>query len=285
MRIGVSVSSTGAQSEPALLLECVTAAEQAGFADVWLQERIAIAPDDDQSGGGRCLDPLATLAWLAGQTDQIGLGMSALILPYRPPLLTAKTVATIQELSGNRLSLGVGVGWMESEFRALGVPRSERGKRTDESLAFLKRCFEHDVMESHGQPFFFLPRPQRPPLYVGGAGDHALRRTVEFADGWMPMFQFWRNRPDTVTPEDLGAQISRLHEMADEAGRQEPLEVILGVAFDPEQPQETRDQMQQIREAGVTGLVTGAHFENFDDFQRILDFLGEHVLTLPHQSS
>ena len=119
MRIGVSVSSTGIQSEPSLLLAGVKAAEQAGFADIWMQERIAIAPDDSQSGGGRCLDPLATLAWLAGQTQQIGLGMSALILPYRPPLLTAKTVATLQELSGNRLRLGVGVGWMESEFRVL----------------------------------------------------------------------------------------------------------------------------------------------------------------------
>ena len=285
MRIGVSVSSTGIQSEPSLLLACVMAAEKAGFADIWMQERMAIAPDDSQSGGGRCLDPLAALAWLAGQTHQIGLGMSALILPYRPALLTAKTVATIQELSGNRLRLGVGVGWMESEFRALGVPRNERGKRTDESLAFLNRCFENDRMESHGQEFLFLPRPQRPPIYVGGAGDHALRRTVQFADGWMPMFQFWRNRPDTITPEELGAQITRLHEMAAEAGRPTPPEVVLGVAFDPKEPQQTVERMQLIREAGVNGLVTGAHFENLDDFRRILDFLDEHVLSLENGSA
>ena len=279
MRIGVSVSSTGIQSEPSLLLECAKAAERAGFSDIWMQERIAIAPEDAESGSGRCLDPLTALAWLAGQTNQIGLGMSALILPYRPPLLTAKTVATLQDLSGNRLSLGVGVGWMESEFRALGVPRSERGRRTDESLAFLKQSFEKDIMESHGQRFLFLPRPKRPPIYVGGAGDHALKRTVRFADGWMPMFQFWRNRPDTISPEELAPQIARLHEMAQEEGRSDAPEVILGVAFDPDEPQKASDQMQMIRNAGVNGLVTGSHFEDLSGFLRILEFLEEHVVS------
>ena len=278
MRVGVGVSSTGSQSIPSFLLECVLTAEKAGFADIWLQERIAIAPEDSQSGGGRCLDPLATLAWLAGQTTRIGLGMSALILPYRPPLITAKTVATLQDLSNNRVSLGVGVGWMESEFQALGVPRSERGKRTDESLEFFNTCFKDDVMVANGQSFLFLPRPKKPPVYVGGAGDHALRRTVAYAEGWMPMFQFWRKRPDTVEPEELGPEIARLHAMAAEAGRKDPLEVILGIAVDLDEPRQTADRMNLIREAGVTGVVTGAPFETIDGFRRILDFLGEHVL-------
>ena len=91
-----------------------------------------------------------------------------LILPYRPALPTAKAIATVQELSGGRLRLGVGVGWMEAEFRALGVPRARRGRDTDETLAFLKRCFEADVVRANEQDFLFLPRPPRPPIYVGG---------------------------------------------------------------------------------------------------------------------
>jgi len=278
MRIGVGISSTGPQSRPSVLLECARAIEGAGFADLWLQERIAIAPEDSQSGGGRCHDPLIDLAWLAGQTTRIGLGMSALILPYRPPLLTAKAVATIQELSGGRLRLGVGVGWMPSEFQALGVPRSERGRRTDESLRFLRDCFEDDVMEANGQKFMFLPRPERPPIYVGGgAGDHALRRTVQFADGWMPMFQFWKKRPDTVEPEELAPAAARLREMAEEAGRPPP-EIIVGLAFDPDAPEAVPECMALLREAGVTGLVVGTAWQEADEFRRHLEFLRKHVL-------
>jgi alkanesulfonate monooxygenase SsuD/methylene tetrahydromethanopterin reductase-like flavin-dependent oxidoreductase (luciferase family) len=151
----------GPQSQPGVLLECVRAAEQAGLADVWVQDHLAIPPDDAEGSGGRYLDPLTALAWLAGQVPRIGLGTGVLILPYRSALPTAKAIATLQELSAGRLCLGVGVGWMEAEFRALGVPRAQRGRRTDETLAFLHSCFADDVVHAHGQDFLFLPRPSR----------------------------------------------------------------------------------------------------------------------------
>src|SRR6059036_456207 len=145
MELGVAVRSMGPQSQPDVLLACVRAAEQAGLADVWVADHIAIPPDDAEGSGGRYLDPLATLAFLAGVTTRVGLGTGVLVVPYRPPLATAKWIATVQELSGGRLRLGVGIGWMAAEFRAVGVDQRRRGALTDETLTFLERCFAADV--------------------------------------------------------------------------------------------------------------------------------------------
>src|SRR5690606_15860910 len=113
---------------------------------------------------------LAVLAYFAALTSRIELGVSVLVLPYRPALPTAKWLATIQELCGGRLHLGVGPGWLESEFRALGVDARQRGRRCDETLDFIRACFDapDDVIEAHGQSVYFRPRPACPPIYVGG---------------------------------------------------------------------------------------------------------------------
>ena len=268
MEVGISVRSMGPQSRPETLLACVQAAEEAGLADVWIQDHLAIPPDDAEGSGGRYLDPLTALAWLAGRTERIGLGVGVLILPYRPPLPTAKAIATVQELSGGRLRLGVGVGWMKPEFRALGVPRSRRGAISDETLDFLHRCFADDVVTAHGQEFLFLPRPPRPPIYVGGAGEHALRRSARFGEAWFPML------PD---PEALRAGVARLAELAEEAGRAAPGVVNLA-AFDPRAPEAVEGRLATLREAGVTKLVVGTRYQDADGFLRQLDFVREHVL-------
>ena len=268
MELGVSIRSMGPQSRADTLVACALAAEDAGLADLWVQDHIAIPPDDAEGSGGRYLDPLTALAWLAGRTTRIGLGVGVLILPYRPPLPTAKVVATLQELSGGRLRLGVGVGWMRPEFAALGVPREERGRRTDATLAFFHDCFAKDEAVANGQPFLFLPRPERPPIYVGGAGEHALRRTVRFGDGWMPMF---------VEPAELAKQCGRLSELADEAGRAVP-EVVCFTAFDPRQPEAVAGRVAELREAGATRLVAGTRYDDADGFRRQAEFLAEHVL-------
>src|SRR5690554_5404902 len=164
MKAGIYLRNMGPQSERSMLLACAQAAEDAGLDDLFVADHIAIPPDDAEGSGGRYLDPLATLAFLAGATRRIGLGTGVLVLPYRPPLATAKWVATIQELSGGRLRLGVGAGWMAAEFRAVGVPRERRGRITDATLAFLRECFARDEVERNGQRFLFLPRPERPPI-------------------------------------------------------------------------------------------------------------------------
>ena len=270
MELGIAVRSMGEQSRAEVLLPCVQAAEDAGLHHVWLQDHIAIPPDDAEGSGGRYLDPMTALAWLGGATHRIGLGIGVLVLPYRPPLPTAKAIATVQELSQGRLLLGVGVGWMEAEFRAVGVARNERGRRTDETLAFIRRCFADDLVHTDAQDFLFLPRPAAPPIFVGGAGEHALRRTVAYGDGWMPM---------TSDPEVLLPAVARLRELAEEAGRSLP-EVVTLAGIDPREPGKARDEMAALAELGVTRAVVGTRYVDVDGFRPAVEFLAKEVL--PH---
>jgi probable F420-dependent oxidoreductase len=257
MKLGISVRTMGPQSGRALLVACVQAAEHAGLADVWVQDHLAIPPDDAEGSGGRYLDPLTTLAYLGGCTSRIGLGTGVLNIPYRAPLPTAKALATIQELSNGRLQLGVGVGWMDAEFRALGVPRSRRGQLTDEGLAFIRDCFAADEVEANGQPFLFLPRPERPPIFIGGGAPHALERTVAFGDGWLPM---------GGNPKKLRDPIEQLHELATRAGKPNP-EVKLMTALSLNEPERAIEQACELAEVGVTSLIHGLRYTELSEFE------------------
>src|SRR2546428_6783518 len=198
MQLGVVLRNMGPQSTRETLVAAARAADGlSAIADLWVVDHIAIPPDDAEGSDGRYLDPLATLAYLAGVTTRVGLGRAVLVLPYRPALPTAKWIATVQELSGGRLSLGVGVGWMAAEFRAVGVDIRRRGALSDETLAFLERCFAADVVEAHGQPFLFRPRPPRPPLFIGGAPPPALPPPPAPAPGGVPI------RPPPPPPPPL----------------------------------------------------------------------------------
>jgi probable F420-dependent oxidoreductase len=267
VKLGIVVRTMGPQSSPQTVLACARAAEAAGLDDLWVPDHVAIPPDDAEGSDGRYLDPLATLAFLAAGTSRIGLGTGVLILPYRPPLPTAKWIATIQELSGGRLLLGVGVGWMAAEFRALGVPRRQRGRRADATLDLLRRCFASDEVEEHGQRFLFRPRPQRPPIFVGGAAAHAHPRAVRHGDGWMPL---------GVRPEQLGAEVKQLRELARRASRPEP-EVVVMTRFALEDGSRAADQARALRDAGATRLVHGPRYADAGEFQRDAEALAAHV--------
>ena len=115
----------GPQSSPAIISSIPSSAEKVGLESAWVVDHLAIPPDDAEGSGGRYLDPLIVLSWMAGQTHKIMLGTGVLILPYRSRLPLAKAIASLQELSAGRFILGVGVGWMDPEFRALGVPRNK----------------------------------------------------------------------------------------------------------------------------------------------------------------
>lgn len=268
MRLGTVIRTMGPQSTREIVRECALAAEAAGLDDIWLPDHIAIAPDDSEGSGGRYLDPLATLAYLAAITTRVRLGTGVLVLPYRPALPTAKWVATIQELSAGRVALGVGVGWLASEFNALGVERARRGAITDATLGLLHRCFADDVVEENGQKFLFLPRPARPPIYVGGAPPHAFERALRFGDGWMPM---------GGDPEKLRGPIAQLRELAEAAGKPAP-EVVLLTGFDLREPAKAADQARALADAGVTQLAAGARYQDAAGFRSNVEALAEHVM-------
>jgi probable F420-dependent oxidoreductase len=250
----------GPQSDPETLFACARAAEEEGIDDVWVTDHLAIPPDDAEGSDGRYLDPLATLATLSGVTGRLGLGTAVLNLPYRPPLPTAKWIATIQELSGGRLLLGVGLGWMEPEFRALGVPRRERGRLADEGLAFLRRCLAADQVEANGQPFLFRPRPRAPKILVGGAPPHALARAVRFGDGWLPM---------AADAAAIAPAVADLERRAREAGRG-PLEVAcLAPLPGGESPAALAARLRDFRGAGVTRVIGAlGRYADADAFRR-----------------
>lgn len=269
MRFGFALRLMGAAAEASILRESALRAESAGLDTIWVPDHIAIPPDETEGSGGRYLDPLASLAWLAAATRTIHLGTAVLVVPYRPALPTAKVIATIQELSGGRLELGVGVGWMAAEFRALGVDLHARGRTTDETLAFLHAAFEseNDVTESNGQPFVFRPNPPRPRIWIGGGAPFALERAARWGEGWMPM---------TDDPERIRANAQELRSRFTEAGREAP-EIAAFGAVGRDSLEADLDRLAALEEIGVTEYIQGARYEDLDGFMRSLDPLVERI--------
>ena len=256
MRIGTLIRNMGPQSTPGLLKACAARAEAAGLDDLWVVDHIAIPPAESEGSGGRYLDPLATLSFLAGVTTRIGLGVTVLIAPYRAPLPTAKWVASVQELAEGRLQLGLGVGWMEAEFRALGVDRRKRGALTDELLAFMHECFANDVVTRNGQDFLFMPRPARPPFLLGGAAEHAFDRIVRYGDGWMPM---------KGDPAFLREPVQQLASLMRAAGKPPP-QVIPLTGLPLDDLPKAREQLAALAELGVTGVVHAGRYADESAF-------------------
>ena len=263
MDIGVNIRNMGEQSTRDLMLACAQSAEAAGLESLWVTDHVAIPPDDAKGSGGRYLDTLTTLAWLGGCTQRIKLGSGVLILPYRPMLPTARQVATLQELTAGRLVLGVGVGWMKAEFRALGVERSQRGKITDETLAFFNEAFANDTVELNGQPFLFKPRPPKPPLLVGGSPPHALRRAAELGDGWMPM---------AGSPEQISDGISEYRKLVDDLGKPRGNVTVL-TALPLNEPEQAKALLQGYEELGVDRVVVGLGYDDIGAFDAQIEVL------------
>ena len=233
--------------------------------DLWVYDHVAIPPEESEGSEGHYLDPLATLAFIAAVTERIKIGTRVLILPYRAPLPTAKWIASIQQLSSGRLQLGAGVGWMEAEFNALGIDRSRRGTISDETLVFLNDCFaaKDDLVTTNGQTFLFRPNPKRPPIYVGGAAPHALRRAVKYGDGWAV---------PSGEPDDLRAPIADLRRLFDEAGKPAPETLVQlktpGSGLDVN---ELAGRIAALANVGVTRISLGASYETSEEFQALTD--------------
>ncbi len=263
MEVGMTLRNMGPQSSAATMAACAKAAEDAGVESLWVVDHIAIPPDDAEGSDGRYVDPLVALAWLAGATTRIKVGIGVLILPYRAALPTAKQIASIQELSGERLLLGVGIGWMDAEFRALGVNRHARGRISDATLEFIRACFAQDEVTANGQTFLFRPRPKAPPIYVGGAAPHALRRAARFGDGWLPM---------GMTAAKLPAARAEYAEHCEAVGRSCGKITVMG-ALPLDDPGAAAASLRAFDEAGAERFVVGSRYADADDYRRRVDAL------------
>ncbi|MDQ3943751.1 MAG: TIGR03619 family F420-dependent LLM class oxidoreductase [Actinomycetota bacterium] len=197
MQLGFAVPISGSWASPANCLEIARKAEELGYASLWTFQRLLSPLDGDApllAPQYRSVhDPLATLAFLAGQTTSARLGLAVVNMPYYAPIVLAKLLTTIDHLCGGRLDAGLGIGWSPHEFEAVGAPLGERGARAEDFLGCLRAIWTDEVVEYEGK-FYRVPRSRvdpkpvqkpHPPVLLGGAAEAALRRAGRLADGWI----------------------------------------------------------------------------------------------------
>ncbi len=218
--------------------EMSRAAESAGFDAVFVTEHPFPEKSWMDTGGHHALDPFVALSFAAAATTRIRLQTHLCVLPYRNPFLTAKSVASLDVLSGGRVILGAGAGYLEAEFAALGVDFDERNELTDEAIVAMKAAWSGEPLSLVGRQFdanhnFALPRPLQdphPPIWIGGNSKRAIRRAVELADGWAPMpnpaqTAARRHSAALETLDDLKARIDYAAGHATAVGRRTPLTI------------------------------------------------------------
>ncbi len=256
------------------------AVEEAGLDSVWVAERTVyptdimerhphmFSPHHSRPDSQRVLEATTTLAYLAGITSRVRLGFSVLCLPFRNPVLNAKTITTLDALSGGRIDFGIGTGWMREEFEGVFADYESRGSMTDEHLEFFKIASTQDVPEFAGEHFsvsgkVFFPRPVQkphPPIWVGGKTEAALRRVATYGDYWNGIF---------VTPVDVKERLGRLAELCEERGR-DPSDIGAAITMNLNLTERTMENGERV-------LMTGSDEEVVGDLRRYaeagLDYL------------
>jgi probable F420-dependent oxidoreductase len=289
MRIGVTVPNVHETLAERSTIEAVgRMADELGFDSVWCNDHLALprasgdgaaepayAAGYGEQRGQSIYEPLIVLAYLAAVTRRVLLGTSVYLLPLRNPLLAAKQAVSLDRLSEGRLVLGVGVGWLEHEFAAMGVPYRQRGRRTDEAIAMLKELCKDDE---------FLPKPvQRPhpPLWIGGRSEAAVRRAARAGDAW---------HPSHLTVEELRRQIPQLREECERAGRS-PDEVtvatrrklVRGSPTDADRvlqgdAEAIAATVAELEQVGVSHLIVEIPGSSEGELLENLDWFGREVL-------
>ena len=295
MRYGVYLYPPSPKADPGDVVTLAREAERIGYESAWLGDHVAWPVQFDpethhRDVGGRTpgpavvdvnvFEPLTTLSFVAALTERIRLGLGVLIAAYRHPLLTAKMLAMLDVLSGGRLTVGVGAGWLREEFELLSAPPFEhRGSVTSDHVRAYLSLWTEERPQFDGAyatigRVAFNPKPLQkphPPVWIGGNGDAAIRRAAELGDGWMPLHQ---------TPDQIAGKVRRLRELEHEIRRGRAVDVSVACRFrfadrpgDPDtlvgDRQHMIDQLRHYRDAGV-GEV---HLLN-DGYGSVPDLIG-----------
>jgi probable F420-dependent oxidoreductase len=263
MRVGIHLPHIGRKAGPEAIRRAAIQAEELGFADAWSSEHIIIPKGAPYPPSAIFYDPVLTLTWAAAYTTRIGLGTSVLVLPMRHPLPLAKELATLQNLSEGRLILGAGVGWMEAEFAALGVPFRERGRRTDEGIAMMRAVWHEDPVSFPArhipaaiEEMRMLPHPIKPiPIWIGGSSEAALSRAVRLGDGW---------HGSRLSPEAAVPLVRRLREKRPE----QSFAISLRHGWDGKDDGALHARLAAYGEAGVGHVLVEPAERALDDWLR-----------------
>ncbi len=309
MKIGFYVPTRGPLSAPENMSALAKRGEALGFSFLSMTDHLVVprsrvsdypyTKDGNWLPGrfGDFLDQLTALAFVAGHTTSIRMLTSVLVLPHRSPVPTAKALASIDYLSGGRLSVGCGAGWMKEEFEALGTPpHPERGQVANEYINVFKELWTSDDPEFHGNyadftDITFEPKPiqkPHPPILVGGESPPAMRRAAQLGDGWIPMAHNTKVPLDTL--ERLAAYLRKYQGLVESAGRDpKSMQVTWFVLFwgvkpdDPQQPmpidgpdpggdrrlltgsaQQMKDDMAAMEELGVDSIIVNFEQETIE---------------------
>ncbi len=287
MKVGLAfASSIGIDGGTAL--DICKRAEAAGFESLWGGEHV-ILPDEILSKypyteDGKIPaepdtpipDPLIWLAFAAAAAPSMRLGTCILIVPQRNPLILAKELATLDQLSGGRVELGLGVGWLKEEFDALGVPWERRGARNDEYIEAMRALWQGPHAEYHGDFVDFAPATCSPrpvngsiPIIVGGDSEAAIKRAARLADGYFP---------GEGDAEKLAALIKRVRDAAEAEGR-DPDSIEINAMFGI-QMMDPAAGIEQMKEMGVGRIMIPAFFFAGPDGLDKLQEFGENMIPL-----
>lgn len=279
MRYGVCIPQAGPYLGADVQQRLATEIEALGYHSLWVSDHI-IVPQGEGYIPEVMHEPLALLSWLAAETTSLTLGISVLILPYRDPVFTAKFLSSVDVLSGGRIVLGVGAGWLQQEFQALSASFDERGAVTDEYLRVIRNLWETDTSSFEGRwkryenmrmfPKHHRSRTAPIPIFVGGNAAPSIRRAAELGDGWHPI---------NLAPSDLRDGIAKYHAACERFGRA-PGEVVLrhmpGGRTAPGGDL-TPDLLRAYEDAGLDELLLSLPVRNPDDLLHQLEaFIANH---------
>ena len=285
MRIGLFAPLGSPVANGEFVTTLGTAADERGFHSLWVAEHVVLfddygsqypyaadgkIPASPESG---LLEPFTTLAFLAACTSRIRLGTGICLLPQRNPVYTAKEAANIDFLSGGRLDLGLGVGWLAEEFRVLDVPFERRGARTRAYVEVMRTLWQDEVSEYKGEfydlpPCRMYPKPiqtPHPPIHFGGETDAAMRRVAELGQGWYGF---------NHTPDEAAEGIERLEKILADRGRARS---DVQVSISPYLKPFDADSVKRYRDLGIDQLILMTFALDRDGLLTTLDGLATHI--------